>query len=290
MDQDKADHKKTIVIGTIIVVLLLTAAYFFLTMETSVETDPAPAPETGRVLKKTELEKTEKDPTKPPVPPRTPDDTGTGKPFVVEKQISEPRVFEYDVENTGSDSDRQMKDRLQQLGLEKSLDMVLRSDESVKIGGRTISMEEVLQKAAVEKHRIHETQITEPEETALDQVHNYGIYVVQPGDNIWNIHFNMLKEYFASKGIHLAGDADEPQNGGYSSGVGKILKFSEMMVIIYNVIEEKIVQDIDLIEPLSKLVIYNMDDVLELLSDIDLDQLDQIRFDGTTLWIPTPET
>jgi hypothetical protein len=33
-----------------------------------------------------------------------------------------------------------------------------------------------------------------------------------------------------------------------------------------------------------------MDDVLEMLSDIDLDQLDQIRFDGTTLWIPTPET
>jgi hypothetical protein len=114
--------------------------------------------------------------------------------------------------------------------------------------------------------------------------------VVQPGDNIWNIHFNILKEYFASRGIRLSGNADEPQNGGYSSGVGKILKFSEIMVIIYNVIEEKIVQNIDLIEPLSKLVIYNMDDVLEMLSDIDLDQLDQIRFDGTTLWIPTPET
>jgi hypothetical protein len=199
-------------------------------------------------------------------------------------------VFEYDQEHTGSDSERRMKDRLRQMGMEKSLDMILRSDESVKIGGRTVSMQEVLQKAAVEKHKIHETRITETEETAPDQVYNYGIYVVQPGDNIWNIHFNILKEYFASRGIRLSGNADEPQNGGYSSGVGKILKFSEIMVIIYNVIEEKIVQNIDLIEPLSKLVIYNMDDVLEMLSDIDLDQLDQIRFDGTTLWIPTPET
>jgi hypothetical protein len=285
MDPAKAGHKKTIAIGTIAVALFLIAAYFFLTVETTVDTGPEPVPEAGPGL-----EKPEQDPATPLTTPGTPDHTGSGKFFVVEKQISEPRVFEYDQEHTGSDSERRMKDRLRQMGMEKSLDMILRSDESVKIGGRTVSMQEVLQKAAVEKHKIHETRITETEETAPDQVYNYGIYVVQPGDNIWNIHFNILKEYFASRGIRLSGNADEPQNGGYSSGVGKILKFSEIMVIIYNVIEEKIVQNIDLIEPLSKLVIYNMDDVLEMLSDIDLDQLDQIRFDGTTLWIPTPET
>jgi hypothetical protein len=49
------------------------------------------------------------------------------------------------------------------------------------------------------------------------------------------------------------------------------------------------VTDIDLIKPLSKLVIYNMDEVFELLSEIDVNQIDQIRFDGKTLWIPAPE-
>ena len=159
-----------------------------------------------------------------------------------------------------------------------------------KIDDRTLSMKDILEKASAEKQIIHESRITEFEATELEELHNYGIYVVQPGDNIWNIHFNILKEYYASRGIHVAYDADEPLNTGNASGVGKILKFSEIMVTIYNIIEEKIVTEIDLIEPLSKLVIYNLDDVFELLSDIDLEQVDQIRFDGSTLWIPAQET
>ena len=290
MDQAKAGHKKTITIGTIAVALFLIAAYVFINVETDVDTGLTPAPERVTGLKNTELENTEKKLAKPLITSRSPENTGARKPFVVEKQIATERVYVFDQVNTGSDSDRRMRNRLQQMGIEKSLDMILRSDESLKIGGKIVSMQDVLKKATVEKNRIHETRITESETTALDKVQNYGIYVVQPGDNIWNIHFNILKEYFASRRIHLAGDADEPQKSGYSSGVGKILKFSEIMVIIYNVIEEKIVQDIDLIEPLSKLVIYNMDEVLELLSEIDSEQLDQIRYDGTTLWIPTPET
>ncbi len=67
----------------------------------------------------------------------------------------------------------------------------------------------------------------------------YGVYVVQPGDNIWNIHFRMLKEYYARKGIRLGHNADEPESSGLSSGVGKILKFSEAMVIIYNLKEKR---------------------------------------------------
>jgi hypothetical protein len=114
--------------------------------------------------------------------------------------------------------------------------------------------------------------------------------VVRPGDNIWNIHFSILKEYYASRAIHVTPDADEPMDTGQSSGVGKILKFSEIMVIIYNMVEEKIVTDIDLIEPLSKIVIYNMDEVFALLSEIRFDQIDQIQFDGRTIWIPEPKT
>ena len=42
----------------------------------------------------------------------------------------------------------------------------------------------------------------------------YGIYVVKPNDNIWNIHFQFLKEYFTHKGIMLSPVADEPAGGG----------------------------------------------------------------------------
>ncbi len=291
MGQARAGHKKTIVIGMIAVVLVLVAAYLFFTLyhldtpEKGGETGPA----AGRT-KSTALETQEQVPGRTLKTPRKSGSPGTENHLVVEKQIITAPVFTYKDGDTGTGSGRLMKDRLQAMGMEDSLDMIVRSDESVIIGGRAVSIQEVLKKAAVGKDRIHETRITESGEIELEQVHNYGIYVVRPGDNIWNIHFNILKEYFAARGIQVAEYSDEPRDDGYSSGVGKILKFSETMVIIYNVIEEKIVQDIDLIEPLSKLIIYNMDEVLALLSDIDSDRLDEIRFDGSTLWIPSPKT
>ncbi len=211
------------------------------------------------------------------------------RPRVVEKQIVRPPVYAYDNLETGSEFDRLMKKRLEETGIETSLDMVILSNESFTMGDTTVSMPDVLEKACAQKKKIHETRITEFEQTALEPIHRYGIYVVQPGDNIWDIHFSILKEYYASRGIHVARDADEPMDTGYSSGVGKILKFSEIMVIIYNVLDEEIVMDIDLIKPLSKLVIYKLDEVFELLSEIEVNQIDQIRFDGTTLWIPAPE-
>jgi hypothetical protein len=111
--------------------------------------------------------------------------------------------------------------------------------------------------------------------------------VVQPGDNIWNIHFNILKEFYENQGITISPNADEPINRGMSSGVGKILKFSETMVIIYNFIERKIVSNIELLEPLSKIIIYNMDEIFSLLQEINYENLDRIQFDGKSIWVPT---
>ncbi|MBU4184653.1 MAG: hypothetical protein KKC23_00315, partial [Proteobacteria bacterium] len=104
-------------------------------------------------------------------------------------------------------------------------------------------------------------------------------------DNIWNIHFNFLKDYFDHKGIALSPLADEPDRRGFSSGVGKILKFSEKIVTIYNIKERKIAVDINLIYPLSKVVVYNMDRIFALLDRIDYNNANRIQFDGETLWI-----
>jgi hypothetical protein len=114
----------------------------------------------------------------------------------------------------------------------------------------------------------------------------YGIYVVRPGDNIWDIHFHFLRSYFSERGVTLSPQADEPLPTGASSGVGKLLKFSENMVYIYNLRERKIDADLDAIQPLSKIVVFKLDTVFNLLGTIDYEEVDRIEFDGETLWVP----
>jgi hypothetical protein len=117
----------------------------------------------------------------------------------------------------------------------------------------------------------------------------YGIYVVQPGDNIWNIHFKFLRNYFRRKGIALSPVSDEPTTNGFSSGIGKLLKFSEHMVYIYNLRERKLEFDLNLIHPLSKIVVFNFGEVFALLEQIDYRNVNHIQFDGETLWIPADQ-
>jgi hypothetical protein len=117
----------------------------------------------------------------------------------------------------------------------------------------------------------------------------YGIYVVRSGDNIWTIHFRFLKDYFDHRNIELSPLADEPDTKGFSSGVGKILKFSENMVYIYNLREQRLDVDLNLLQPMSKIVVFNMAEVFNLLDPIDYTQVNRIQFDGDTLWIPAEQ-
>ena len=114
----------------------------------------------------------------------------------------------------------------------------------------------------------------------------YGIHVVQPNDNIWNIHFQFLKSYFTKRGITVSPVADEPLRTGKSSGVGKLLKFSENMVHIYNLKTRQLDQNLHTIEPMSKIVVFNLGQVFALLNTINYNQINHIEFDGETLWLP----
>jgi nitrogen regulatory protein PII len=179
-----------------------------------------------------------------------------------------------------------MQKRKAEYGIEKGVDMITKSDESFKIGDSTVSMQEILDKIRVRSGDIVEKDLKSTKMDSTNHSETFGIHVVQPGDNIWNIHFNFLKDYFAHKGVSLSPLADEPEKGGQSSGVGKLLKFSESTVNIYNIKERRIDIDLDLIYPLSKVVIYNMDQIFSLLDLIDYEQVNRIQFDGDTLWIP----
>lgn len=194
-----------------------------------------------------------------------------------------------------------MEERKAKYGVNESLDGIVKSGESIRVGEHTVPMEEILEDVRISRGEIVENELdaqTQEEPTpgaeklattSPASADEFGIYVVGPGDNIWNIHFSVLKEFFDRERVHLSPLADEPDSKGYSSGVGRILKFSENMVAIYNLETRKVDQNLNLIVPMTKIVIYNMTHVFDLLSQIDYSQVNLIQFDGDTLWLPTQQ-
>lgn len=210
--------------------------------------------------------------------------------LVITKSIEQPPDIDFGDIDQPNRLARLMDERKERLGIEESLDLIIKSDEAFKVGKTTVHMVDILKKNLLKKDRIFEQRI-EPSGAIIPEVSDeYGIHVVQRGDNLWNIHFGIIQEYYKIRGISISRRADQPNKKGYSSGVGKLLKFSETIVIIYNILEQNVVKDIDLLEPLSKIVVYNMNEVFSLLEEIDYDNVDKIQFDGETIWIPTQPT
>lgn len=179
-----------------------------------------------------------------------------------------------------------MQERKAKYGLKKGIDLIAKPDESIKVGKSTVPMQEILDEIRLKLGDIIEKDLKSGRTGPSSGTKEFGIYVVQPGDNIWNIHFKFLKDYFDHKGVVLSPLSDEPGQAGHSSGVGKLLKFSENTVQIYNIKEHKLEIDLNLIIPLSKIVIYNMEQIFALLDLIDYAKVNSIQFDGETLWIP----
>ena len=202
--------------------------------------------------------------------------------------VDQSPVFNYNDMENNPELKEMMEGRKAKYNIDNGIDMVVKSDESVKIGDMTIRMSDIIEKARLKSGEIVETDVAAgPDSDTSSAIKTeYGIYVVQPADNIWNIHFKLLKNYFERKGANLSPRADEPSSDGTSSGIGKLLKFSEKMVYIYNINDKTIDSDIHIIQPLSKIVVYNMKDIFDFLEQIDYAQVNQIQFDGETLWLP----
>ncbi len=261
MPRRKRTNRMKIGITALGAVLVIFLALEFFTVKTT--DTPEMAPSQGKI-----------EPQPHPIP-------GTEAP-----QPPSNGLIDYQDLNKDTPADQLMVQRKEKLGLNKSLDMIVRSDEAFTLGGKTVSMAKILEKAKVRKGGVYQEDLNAAGESVPGNLKEFGIYVVQPGDNIWNIHFDILKEYYTTKGIMVAEKADEPLEG-MSSGVGKLLKFSETMVIIYNLEKDRVETDINLVQPLSKVVVYNMQEVFGLLEEINYDTVNRIQFDGQNIWIPT---
>jgi len=200
--------------------------------------------------------------------------------------IKPQQVIDYNELNKDQKLKELMQERKAKYGLKKGIDIITKSDESVKVGESTVPMQEILDEIRLKLGDIIEKDLKSGRTGSGRGTKEFGIYVVQPGDNIWNIHFKFLQDYFDHKGVVLSPLADEPIQAGQSSGVGKLLKFSENTVQIYNIKEHKLDIDLNLIIPLNKIVVYNMEQIFTLLDLVDYEKVNRIQFDGETLWIP----
>lgn len=201
--------------------------------------------------------------------------------------VKNQSIIDYNNIDNDSALKEMMKQRKTDYGLENGVDIILKPDEALKIGGATVPMQRIIEKIQLNSGEIVESDIESKAEDLINKSGTFGITIVKKNDNIWNIHFGLLKDYFNHRGITLTPASDEPDQLGYSSGVGKLLKFSENIVSIYNIKENRLDVNINLIHPLNKLVVYNMTQIFGLFNSIDYSNVNNIQFDGETLWIPS---
>ena len=200
--------------------------------------------------------------------------------------VETPTVVDVGRIESDQDLKQLMASRKEDYGTTSAVAAIVKSDETIQIGDTKVSMNEILEKIRLQRGDLIESDIIAADPADLEE---YGIYMVQAGDNIWNIHFRFLKDYLAHKGVAVAPLADEPNTAGVSSGVGKLLKFSEKIVYIYNVKERRLDVDLNMLQPMTKIVVYNMREVFALLDQIDYDRVNRIEFDGDTIWIPAEQ-
>jgi len=183
---------------------------------------------------------------------------------------------------TSQEQSAEQAKRKEPYGLDRSLDAVVRSDESIKVGDTVVAVGDLERKLVVgQRGEILEKALGEKK-----RVSAWGVHVVRPGENLWDIHYRLLREYMKSRGVEIPSDADRPDPQGYSSGVGKILKFAEHMVGVYNLKTGHMSSDLNLLEAGHKVVVFNLSEIFAELAKINPHDLSGVMYDGRVLLFP----
>ncbi|SMC24821.1 hypothetical protein SAMN02746041_02099 [Desulfacinum hydrothermale DSM 13146] len=197
------------------------------------------------------------------------------------------------------------EERKEAFGLHDSVDHVVQAQEPFQVQGEAWTVDKIrrhlganapedLQNEASEPilHPVQEEPVGRFVKRAIKAAPSapshmppsyYGVRLVRPGENLWNIHYQILREYFARRDVHLPPWADEPAPNGRSSGVGRILKFLEKIVYVYDVRRNRLVTDLNRLYPNDLVVFFKISDVFAALEQVSPRELKAVRLVAGTL-------
>lgn len=182
-------------------------------------------------------------------------------------------------------------------GLKNSVDFIVRSDEPFEIAGEKLTVDELLKRLHSEQGQnkilsnIQELDlgsslrksIKPPFPTDTNAAAYYAVRVVLPGENLWNIHYTIIQEYLARRHITLAPRSDEPFPNGQSSGIGRLLKFIEGVVYVYNLNQNRLERDLNLIHPHEIIIFFKISDLFEALDRLQPNDFQNLRYVSNSL-------
>lgn len=193
-------------------------------------------------------------------------------------------------------------ERQQIAGFRDSVDYIVRADEPFEVGGKIWTIDDIRNRLHPEEEKgpvlpqIKEvdvgSSIRKPIVTPASQRPKppdyYAVRIVQPGDNLWNIHYQIIRDYLARRQIRLAAGADKPHPDGRSSGIGRLLKFIESVVVVYDFDKNRAETDLNLIHAYQIVVFFKISDLLAALDQLQPDDLNRLRYVNNFLQIDRP--
>lgn len=193
-------------------------------------------------------------------------------------------------------------ERQHAFGLFKSVDYIVLRDEPFEVAGQQWTVRRMQADLlgmgnfqpvvpAIEESAIGSSvrkPINAPQALAAHRIY-YGIRIVRPHESLWGIHYAILREYLARRQIEIPANADQPLSDGRSSGVGRVLKFFEGIVSIYDFKDVHAKLDIDEIRPHSMIVFFRISDVFNALDQVRAEDINRLRFIGDMLRLVHPE-
>ncbi len=186
--------------------------------------------------------------------------------------------------------------RKELFALKKSVDHIVTANEPFSVNDEQWTIDKIKKRLAAT--RSPKTPAAEAREPASSYVKKpiekrstpvyYGVRLVRPGENIWNIHYNILREYFVRRHVRLPANADEPLAGGKSTGIGRLLKFLEGVVYVYDVQQNRLVKNLNLIRPHSIIVFFKISEVFSALDRLSVKDLRLVHYISRHLVVEDP--
>ena len=196
-------------------------------------------------------------------------------------------------------------ERKEAFGLKSSVDHIVQSQEPFSVHGRQWTIEDIQKRLASQAPRSRQEMSPAQEGASLggflqkplpakqdgpssQKITYYGVRLVRSGENLWEIHYGVVREYFARRGVDLPHRADEPRADGRSTGVGRLLKFLESIVHVYDSRQNRLVENLHLLHPNDLIVFFNISEVFGALDQVNPEDLDSLRYLGPTLQLKAP--